>query len=604
MNAPSLTIGNLKTIGLDTIDSNGPFQQRRSKVAAEADAGLAESIRTLGLLQPILVRWKEETQEYQVVDGHRRLAAARALGLESIKAVEVATDDRVTMAAGVAANHQRAALAPVDLWRAMVHLQDLGWKIEGAAMALGIPMRLARQLDKLGRLHPDMIAAIELGEMPEEDELATIAGAPQDVQAKALALPKAWYQSPKGGKVPNWYAMSEACVMRRIPQSRAIFDVKAIDLAWDEDLFAQADDPDRFTTTDVEGFVTAQIAALTARTKRGKLRSVEWDRKAQGPRLPSGWTRAWDKKAVGAVRFAAVQPEGYSTGCIVEIYAVPPPEPAGRKTTAEPRKESPPAGEQGEAPGDDEAGQDGAEDTGGEEGDEAPIGGAIEAPATPKGRGPLTEKGRILVAQAKTTAIRCALRDRRDHDAAGILRALVLAIAGDNVQVLGDPASRYSRADFDDLAARLVKPDGTPRELDAADILQVAAEAAARMVVCAPTGQNGNESGPAAEWIGLALNAHRDLPRLDTPEILATATGDTLRDAARTAGLPVGGSSKALRDRLAGHVPDLRLPGSTFAAAGPEEPDPNGFKTCEGCDDPTGCARARECWATEGGEGE
>lgn len=161
MNAP-IPAASVLMLALAELDDNGPYQQRRTKASAEADAGLAESIRRLGVLQPILVRWNAETQQHQVVDGHRRVAAARVAGLERIRAFGVdSTDDRETMAAGVAANHQRAPLAPVDLWRAMVHLQDLGWKVEGAALALGIPMRLARQLDKLGRLHPDMIAEIE-----------------------------------------------------------------------------------------------------------------------------------------------------------------------------------------------------------------------------------------------------------------------------------------------------------------------------------------------------------------------------------------------------------------------------------------------------------
>lgn len=117
-----------------------------------------------------------------------------------------------------------------------------------------------------------------------------------------------------------------------------------------------------------------------------------------------------------------------------------------------------------------------------------------------------------------------------------------------------------------------------PALFDHNELLAIAAEAAARMIVCAPTAQFGNTSGAAAEWIGIALEAHRDMPRLDTPEILATATGDTLRDAARAAGMTVGGSSKALRGRLAGHAEAMTLPGSAFAAPAPKHrPAASGF---------------------------
>jgi len=143
-----------------------------------------------------------------------------------------------------------------------------------------------------------------------------------------------------------------------------------------------------------------------------------------------------------------------------------------------------------------------------------------------------------------------------------------------------------------------------PALFDHNELLAIAAEAAARMIVCAPTAQFGNTSGAAAEWIGIALEAHRDMPRLDTPEILATATGDTLRDAARAAGMTVGGSSKALRGRLAGHAEAMTLPGSAFAAPAPKHrPAASGFNPCEGCAEPDNCKAAGKCWAQEGEDG-
>lgn len=616
MNAPISTAG-LLTLPLAELDADGPFQQRRTKAAEAADAGLAESIRRLGVLQPILVRWDSVTQQHQVVAGHRRVAAARAAGLETIRAVLVEGDEGTAMAAGIAENHQRAALAPIDLWRAMVHLQDVGWTIDGAAMALGIPMRLARRLDRLGRLHPDMIAAIEADEMPEEDDLAVIAGAPLEVQEAALRNPKNWQKIGKDKREPYWWNMAAACRVGRIAQRHALFDAAASGLVWEEDLFAQPDDKDAITTRDVKGFLEHQVDALRAKALRSKkLHLAEWDRKLGGPRLPSGWTRCFEAKALGAERYAAVIPEGPRAGEVMEIYATPPAPPPAKKGAAakEPEKSSAPKPQESapdSAPVDDNA--DGAEEIVQEEpDDETPIGTA-PAPEPPptKGRGPLTEKGRILVAQAKTTAIRCALRDRRDHQAETLLTVLVLAIAGDNVTVLGDPASRYSRTRFVDLAGRLVQPDGTPRkDVPDSEILAIAAEAAARMIVCAPTGAQGNESGAAAEWIGVALEAQLDMPRLDTAEILATATGDTLRAAAREAGLPVGGSSKVLRDRLTGSAEAMRLPGSAFGAAGPPEvlARPEGHVgpfPCIKCSAPDYCIDACACEADEaGGEGE
>ncbi len=620
----------LMMLAITELDVSSAFQQRRTRVPAQADEGLVVSIRGMGVLTPILVHWNPDAERHQVVDGHRRVAAAAAAGLSVIPAVELQGDERASLAAGVAANTQRAPLAPVDLWRAIVHLQGKGWTLDGAAGALGIAKRTAQQIDKLGRLHPSMLSAIEQHHMPEEEELAIIAGAPHDVQAAALANPNAWDddhdQAAGTGtvmKVPNWWDIANLCRVRRIPQSRAIFDTTLIDIAWVEDMFAQPDDADRFTTSDIEGFLSAQITALTIRSNRTqKLRSVEWDKKANRPTLPVGWTHVFDHKTVGAERFAAVQPDGHSIGCVVEIYAVPPAPKAGAKGKAAEGGDQAAAATNAAA---DVATAEGATETdpadpssgdgsGGEDRDER-LGGTFgsgDAPApmqVKSGRGPLTEAGRILVAQAKTTAIRCALRDRRDHQPGDLLMVLVLALCGSNVTVLGDPASKYVRTSFIDLAARLVAPDGTENpELSGADIMAIAAEAAARMIVCDPTGAFGNSSGAAAEWIGRILEAHRDMPRLDTAEILATASGDTLRDAAKQAGMKVGGSSKALRERLAGNAEGMTLPGSTFAAPGPpratRRPDGHvGPFPCVGCDAPQDCIGETACFRVEDGGG-
>ncbi|MBR0649540.1 ParB/RepB/Spo0J family partition protein [Roseomonas terrae] len=591
----------LLMLALDELGMNGPYQQRRTPAAAAEDAGLIESIRVMGVLQPILVRWDGEARLHQVVDGHRRVTAARAVGLGTIRAIAVESDERTSLAAGVAANLQRAALAPVDQWRALVHLQEKGWTLDGAALALGTPLRLAKQLDKLGRLHPDMLAAIEQSEMPKEEELAVIAAAPIEVQEAALKDPDHWSQVSKTKRVPRWHAMQAACRVDRIPQSRALFDAEASGLVWEEDLFAQPGAKDAITTRDVKGFLEHQLEALRARALRAKkLHMAEWDNRTGGPRLPAGWTRTFEQKAVGAERYAAVIPMGPRAGEILEIYALPPAQKVGaapksdageNSSTPEPRPELASGGAV------DESGDEGQELAHPGEDEPAPFEAAPAAP--PKGRGPLTEKGRILVAGAKTTAIRCALRDRRDNAMGEILMTLVLAIAGDNVTVHGDPATKYRRTDFRDLVARLVQEDGTPQPLALSEIMMIASEAAARMIVCAPTGAYGNTSGAAAEWIGIAIAAHRDMPRLDTEEILATANGDTLRDAARAAGMPVGGSSKALRERLVGNVEGLALPGSAFAAQRLAEwaATESGFACCRDCEEPEDCKAAEKCWA-------
>jgi ParB family chromosome partitioning protein len=624
----ALTLPPAPTLPLDAIETTSGLQHRRTPAGAEADRGMQESVASMGILVPVRVRRSPDSATWHIVDGHRRVAAARALNLDSIPVVEDRGDDATATAAGIAANVQRVALAPVDQWRAMVHLQQMGWTLAGAASALGIGQRAARQLDKLGRLHPDVLAAIEAHGMPDDDDLATIALAPRDVQVKAITDKKNWgdhwdekTNTGNGTKVPEWYDVAGACQEQRVSARRAIFDVQLVGgITWDEDLFAEPGSEDAVTTRDIDAFLTAQDAQLRANSTRAtgkkKFHAVPWDKKAHAPALPKGWVRCFDNKTVGAERYAAVQTAGHGIGNVVEIYALPPAKPA--QAAAAPKDEAPaqPGGAGESQSGDADADQvHDAEDpaeASDAEGEDEDLGGAFgsagEAPIPVKpGRGPITAKGQVLVAQAKTTAIRCALRDRRDQSTGDILTALVLALAGDNVTVRGDPTARYTRTTFYDLAAQLVNEDGTPVQgMSIGEVLPIAAEAAARMIVCAPTGSIDNTSGAAAEWIGQLLGAEATMPRLDTPEILATLTGDALRDIARAAGEKVGGSSKALRDRLAGNTERMAAPGSAFSAPGPKRatrrPDGHvGPYPCAGCSDPETCIRDVVCERAEDG---
>jgi ParB family chromosome partitioning protein len=619
MNAP-ISTSNLRAgladIPLAQIDDNGPFQQRLTPVEVDKAAGFEQSIRTMGVLQPILVRWNELARLYQVIDGHRRTAAARALGIESIPAKIVSLEAREATAAGVATNIARAPLAPVDQWRALAHLVELGWTPNGAALALGIGERLARKLTKLGQLHPDVLAAIEAhGMPPNDDSLGTIANAPQDMQAAAIKAKDAWQPDwrEKGRKTPSWHHIAHACRIARIPAKRAIFDTaKAADLAWEEDLFAQPGSDDALTTRDVQGFMAHQQAALLAREKRSKkLHATGWDAKTSTVVLPKGWKFTFEKDTPGAERYAAVVDAGPFIGEVREAYAVPPAPPAGKKAKDAARKESPT--ESGGAQGAEGDARDDAGGTGGIT-DSHPDSQEYFSPADAspaKVRPPLTERGTILVAQAKTTAIRCALRDHADTiPFEHLLAVLVLAIAGDNVTVHGDPASRYRPTAFHDLVARLVTESGALRtDLTVHQATEIAAEAAARIIVCGPRAKFDSGSGDAAEWIGRALGAKAVMPRLDTPEILATVTGDALKQAAIAVGDAGKGTTKALRERLAGHAEGLVLPGSAFSAKGPPraERKPKGHAgpfPCASCTDPEYCIAEVVCESGAGGEDE
>lgn len=100
-------------IALDLIRRN-PAQPRRSFDDGELRE-LAESLKTKGVLQAILVRPDpKEAGKYQIIAGERRWRAARLAGLTHIPAVVRDVDELALLEIGIIENVQRADLNPMD----------------------------------------------------------------------------------------------------------------------------------------------------------------------------------------------------------------------------------------------------------------------------------------------------------------------------------------------------------------------------------------------------------------------------------------------------------------------------------------------------------
>jgi ParB family chromosome partitioning protein len=99
-----------QTVPIDSIDPN-PMQPRRV-FQAERLAELAQSIRTNGIIQPLVVRLAGG--RYQLVAGERRWRAAKLAGVEQVPVtVRVIPDDRL-LEVSLIENIQREDLNPID----------------------------------------------------------------------------------------------------------------------------------------------------------------------------------------------------------------------------------------------------------------------------------------------------------------------------------------------------------------------------------------------------------------------------------------------------------------------------------------------------------
>ena len=99
-------------IPVEMIEPN-PFQPRMS-FDAEALEELADSIRTLGLIQPITVRRKNHDR-YQIISGERRFRACRLAGMDEIPAYIIDTGDQGMLEMAIVENIQREDLDPIEI---------------------------------------------------------------------------------------------------------------------------------------------------------------------------------------------------------------------------------------------------------------------------------------------------------------------------------------------------------------------------------------------------------------------------------------------------------------------------------------------------------
>ncbi|HEY3227238.1 MAG TPA: ParB/RepB/Spo0J family partition protein [Planctomycetota bacterium] len=155
------------------VDELRPNPHQPRTVFDEEDLqSLAESIRSSGVLQPIIARRRDGMME--IVAGERRLRAARLAGLDRVPIVVRNVDDHAMLQMALIENLQRRDLNPLEKARAFRQLmQENAWGQDEAAKAVG-----------LGR--PTVANMLRLLELPTEAQEAVAAGAITMGHARAL----------------------------------------------------------------------------------------------------------------------------------------------------------------------------------------------------------------------------------------------------------------------------------------------------------------------------------------------------------------------------------------------------------------------------------
>lgn len=234
------------------------------KRGAEDDLGeLIASIRSLGVIQPLLVRFN--CDGYEVIAGQRRLLACQALQAESTEFIQVPcallenADDAVAVEASLAENVARLPMDEIDQYEAFAALTGQGRSIADIASQFGVTELLVKRRLAIAALIPPVLKAYREGSIQ-----------PGTIQQLTMATPKqqkAWFKlfrdpeehAPTGHRLKAWLFGAE------IPVSSAIFPPELYTGNIVSDLFGNEryfDDADKFRKLQMEAVIHRQAAYL------------------------------------------------------------------------------------------------------------------------------------------------------------------------------------------------------------------------------------------------------------------------------------------------------------------------------------------------------
>ncbi|MFZ5537113.1 MAG: ParB/RepB/Spo0J family partition protein [Pseudomonadota bacterium] len=154
--------GELRTLPISVIRPN-PWQPRQVFEPEQLEQ-LAASIKTQGLLQPVVVR--PSSDGYELIAGERRWRAAGLAGLTHIPAVVRQVDDRTTAALALVENLQREDLNALEKAQGIKRLiEEFGLTHQQAGEAVGHSRTHVSNLLRLLELAPAVQGLVETGQL-------------------------------------------------------------------------------------------------------------------------------------------------------------------------------------------------------------------------------------------------------------------------------------------------------------------------------------------------------------------------------------------------------------------------------------------------------
>src|SRR5215468_10458060 len=195
--APPVPVGEeLAKLPLDLLQ-RGRYQPRVD-MRPETLSELADSIKSQGVVQPIVVRPLEppgngESQRYEIIAGERRWRAAQMAGLTEIPAVIRHIPDEAAIAVALIENIQRENLNPLEEARALERLvSEFGLTHQEVAQAVGRSRAGVSNLLRLLEMAPEVAERVEKREieMMHARALLALSNRKHQVEVAALTVKK------------------------------------------------------------------------------------------------------------------------------------------------------------------------------------------------------------------------------------------------------------------------------------------------------------------------------------------------------------------------------------------------------------------------------
>lgn len=165
----------------------GQYQPRR-EMDPEALNTLADSIKSQGILQPILVR-QLGSGNYEIIAGERRWRAAKLAGLTEVPVILKTLNDEEALAIGLIENIQREDLNPLEEALALQRLaSEFSLTHQEIADAIGRSRTAVTNLLRILTLNADVKHLLERGdiELGHAKVLLALEGSQQSVVAKIV----------------------------------------------------------------------------------------------------------------------------------------------------------------------------------------------------------------------------------------------------------------------------------------------------------------------------------------------------------------------------------------------------------------------------------